>query len=110
MIIYNFLDFSDFLRLFSFFFNFLTSNLFLLLTERLEISIIQCVKNFWSDYFNLVVFGDFQNNCRPKNRNFQNCLAFGLVLLGSLKISIFGPNIILNIFKNDQISEPDQNL
>ena len=22
---------------------------------------------------NLVIFGDFQNNFRPKNRNFQNC-------------------------------------
>ena len=30
---------------------------------------------FVSDYLNLVIFGNFQNNFRPKNRNFQNYLA-----------------------------------
>ena len=45
---------------------------------------IKCVQTFVSDYLNLVIFGHFENNFRPKNRNFQNCLAgspFGLVLL-----------------------------
>ena len=49
--------------------------------QRLD---LQCVQKVCSDYLNLVIFGDFQNNFRPKNRNFQNCLAgspFGLVLL-----------------------------
>ena len=36
---------------------------------------LQCVQKFWSDYLNLVIFRDFQNNIRPKNRNFQNFLA-----------------------------------
>ena len=45
---------------------------------------IQCVQAFVSDYINLIIFGDFQNNCRPKNRNFQNFLSgspFGLLFL-----------------------------
>ena len=49
---------------------------------------IQRVQQFVSDYLNLVIFGHFQNNFRPKNRNFQNCLAgspFGLVLLGNFE-------------------------
>ena len=30
---------------------------------------LQCVQKFWSDYLNLVIFGDFQNNFRTKFRS-----------------------------------------
>ena len=49
---------------------------------------LQCVQKCVSDYLNLVIFGHFQNNFRPKNQNFQNCLAgspSGLVLLGNFE-------------------------
>ena len=32
---------------------------------------LRCVQKCWSDYLNLVIFGDFQNNFRPTNRNHQ---------------------------------------
>ena len=70
--------------------------------------IIQCVQKFWADFLKLVIFGRFQNNFRQKI--FQNCLAGSFFYWAILKISIFWPKIILKITKNDQISEPDQNL
>ena len=51
---------------------------------------------------NLVIFEDFQNSFRPKNRNFQNCPKNepkGRVGKTILKISIFWPKIILKISK-----------
>ena len=34
--------------------------------------ILQCIQTFWSDFFNLVIFGDFRNNFRPKMIKFRS--------------------------------------
>ena len=64
---------------------------------------VQCIQKYGSDYLNLVIFGDFQNNFRRKNRNFQNCLAgspFGLVLLGNFEsFDFFAENYSENLLK-----------
>ena len=35
---------------------------------------LHCVQKFWSDYLNLVIFGDFQNNLAENNLEFLNSL------------------------------------
>ena len=65
----------------------------------------------WPDYLNLVIFGDFQNNFRPKNRNFQIFAGppFGLVLLGNFENFDFLAENYSENSKIGQISEPGQN-
>ena len=70
--------------------------------QRLD---LQYVQKVCSDYLNLVIFGDFQNNFRPKIEIFKIALPArsGSFYLAILKSSIFRPKIILKISKDEQI-------